>query len=332
MRRDGALKRGACMARKLVVAISELTDAQRQAIARDAAARGFAALFFDDVEAALPALADAEVVFGQDARLAQNAPKLRWLCSPFAGVDNLLAPGVFASPDALLSNSSGAYGVTIAEHIIMVALIMLRRQLDYAAIAARRGWQRGLAVRSIYASRVTLLGTGDIGRETALRLRAFSPSRLTGVNRGGRDESGLFDRVLPREALEEVLPETDILILSLPGTKETRGLLDKAKLALLPDGALLINVGRGSALNEAALERELRAGRLRAALDVFEHEPLPEDSPLWGCPNLLITPHVAGNMTLPQTVERIVALFLEDFANYCEGRPLKRLVEREKGY
>ena len=247
------------MARKLVVAISELTDAQRQAIARDAAARGFAALFFDDVEAALPALADAEVVFGQDARLAQNAPKLRWLCSPFAGVDNLLAPGVFASPDALLSNSSGAYGVTIAEHIIMVALMVLRRQMDYGAIAARRGWQRGLAVRSIYASRVTLLGTGDIGRETALRLRAFSPSRLTGVNRGGRDESGLFDRVLPREALEEVLPETDILILSLPGTKETRGLLDKAKLALLPDGALLINVGRGSALNEAALERELLA-------------------------------------------------------------------------
>ena len=83
---------------------------------------------------------------------------------------------------------------------------------------------------------------------------------------------------------------------------------------------------------EAALERELRAGRLRAALDVFEHEPLPEDSPLWDCPHLLITPHVAGNMTLPHTVERIVALFLEDFANYCEGRPLKRLVEREKGY
>ena len=169
------------MARKLVVAISELTDAQRQAIARDAAARGFAALFFDDVEAALPALADAEVVFGQDARLAQNAPKLRWLCSPFAGVDNLLAPGVFASPDALLSNSSGAYGVTIAEHIIMVALIMLRRQLDYAAIAARRGWQRGLAVRSIYASRVTLLGTGDIGRETALR-----PARLFPLAPHGR--------------------------------------------------------------------------------------------------------------------------------------------------
>ena len=320
------------MQRTLVAAIRELTRKQREEIRRAACAHGFEALFFDSPEDALPALADAEVVFGQSEFLARNAPRLRWLCSPFAGVDNLLAPGVFLSPDALLSNSSGAYGVTIAEHIIMTALMVLRRQMDYGAIVTRRGWQRGLAVRSIYASRVTLLGTGDIGHETALRLRAFSPSRLTGVNRSGRDESGLFDRVLPREALEEVLPETDILILSLPGTKETRGLLDKAKLALLPDGALLINVGRGSALDEAALERELRTGRLRAALDVFEHEPLPEDSPLWDCPHLLITPHVAGNMTLPHTVERIVALFLEDFANYCEGRPLKRLVEREKGY
>ena len=247
-------------------------------------------------------------------------------------MDNFLAPGVFASAEAALSNSSGASGVTIAEHIVMVALEMLRRQLDYDAIVARRGWRRDLAVRSIHQSRVTLLGTGDIGREAALRLRAFRPERIVGVNRGGRDESGLFDRVLPREALDAVLPQTDILIVSLPGTAETRRMLDAAKLALLPDGALLINVGRGSVLDEAALDKELRAGRLQAALDVFEHEPLPEDSPLWDCPNLRLTPHVAGNMTLPHTVERIVALFLEDFANYCEGRPLKRLVEREKGY
>ena len=138
--------------------------------------------------------------------------------------------------------------------------------------------------------------------------------------------------MLPREALDAVLPQTDILIASLPGTAETRRMLDAAKLALLPDGALLINVGRGSVLDEAALEKELRAGRLQAALDVFEHEPLPKDSPLWDCPNLRLTPHVAGNMTLPYTVERIVSMFLEDFENYCAGRPLKRLVAREKGY
>ena len=320
------------MQRTLVAAIRELTRKQREEIRRAACAHGFEALFFDSPEDALPALADAEVVFCQSEFLARNAPRLRWLCSPFAGVDNFLAPGAFASAEAVLSNSSGAYGVTIAEHIVMVALEMLRRQLDYDAIVARRGWRRDLAVRSIHQSRVTLLGTGDIGREAALRLRAFRPERIVGVNRGGRDESGLFDRVLPREALDAVLPQTDILIASLPGTAETRRMLDAAKLALLPDGALLINVGRGSVLDEAALEKELRAGRLQAALDVFEHEPLPKDSPLWDCPNLRLTPHVAGNMTLPYTVERIVSMFLEDFENYCAGRPLKRLVAREKGY
>ena len=103
-------------------------------------------------------------------------------------------------------------------------------------------------------------------------------------------------------------------------------------LGLLPDQALVVNVGRGSVIDQKALETELRAGRLCAALDVFEQEPLPPDDPLWDCPHLLLMPHVAGNMSLPYTKDRIVELFLEDFDNYCAGRPLKRLVDRERGY
>ena len=114
--------------------------------------------------------------------------------------------------------------------------------------------------------------------------------------------------------------------------EEVRLRLDAERLALLPDGALIVNVGRGTAVDQAALERELRAGRLQAALDVFEQEPLPADDPLWDCPGLLLTPHVAGNMTLPYTRDRIVALFLEDFENYCAGRPLQRQVDLKKGY
>ena len=109
-------------------------------------------------------------------------------------------------------------------------------------------------------------------------------------------------------------------------------MLSRESLALLPDGALLVNVGRGSLLDQQALEAELRAGRLRAALDVFEEEPLPPDASLWSCPNLLITPHTAGNMTLPYTRRRIVELFLEDFENYCAGRPLLRRVDPRRGY
>lgn len=318
--------------RKLVVVLPNLSEAHLGRIETAARARGFDALFFENVPDALPALAEAEIAFGQSEALAQNAPKLRWLCTPSAGVDQFAPPGTFLSPDAALTNSSGAYGVTIAEHIVMVTLTMLRRQTEYAELIRGRVWRRDLPIRSIRDCRALLLGTGDIGRETALRLRAFGPKSLTGMNRRGRNPGNLFDRIIAQDELDATLPETDLLILSLPGTAETARVLDARRLALLPDGALVVNVGRGGAIDQAALEAELRAGRLCAALDVFEREPLPQDDPLWTCPNLLITSHTAGNMTLPYTVQRIVEMFLEDFDNYCEGRALAHRVDLKRGY
>ena len=247
-------------------------------------------------------------------------------------MDQFTVKGVFASPEAVLTNSSGAYGVTIAEHVVMLALEVLRRQPEYSAIVDRREWIRSLPVRSIKGSRVALLGTGDIGQECALRLRAFSPAWLIGVNRSGRNPGDRFDRIVNADQLDSLLPQTDILIISLPSTAETRHMLDACRLALLPDQALVINVGRGSVIDQRALEKELRAGRLCAALDVFEQEPLPAEDSLWDCPNLLMAPHVAGNMTLPYTKDRIVALFLEDFENYCDGKPLHRQIDLAKGY
>ena len=320
------------MIRKMVAVLPLPEESLREQLKNAAEARGFLLKHFVSDEDALPELEDAEILLGQSAFLAKNAPRVRWICTPSAGIDQFAAPGVIASPDAALSNSSGAYGVTIAEHVVMAALEMLRRQQDYEEIVRRREWVRNLPVRSLRDARITLLGTGDIGRETAVRLRAFAPASLTGVNRGGKNPDGLFDRVLTRDRLRDVLPETDILIASLPGTPETKGMLSRESLALLPDGALLVNVGRGSLLDQRALEAELRAGRLRAALDVFEEEPLPPDASLWSCPNLLITPHTAGNMTLPYTRRRIVELFLEDFENYCAGRPLLRRVDPRRGY
>ena len=319
------------MSRKLVAAVAALEEKHREQIRAAAERNGFEALFFDHHVHAFPYLEDAEIVFGQSAQLAKRAPRLRWLCTPSAGVDQFRG-NVFASPDAVLTNSSGAYGVTISEHVVMITLEMLRRQMDYNKIVSRRDWKRNLPIRSILGSRVTLLGTGDIGRETALRFRAFRPKALLGVNRSGDNPRGLFDRAVRQEELDSLLPKTDILIISLPGTEETFHMLDSRRLALLPDQALVVNVGRGSVICQEALERELRMGRLCAALDVFEKEPLlPQDS-LWTCPNLMILPHVAGNMTLPYTRDRIVELFLEDFENYCAGRPLVRQVDLKKGY
>ena len=320
------------MSRKLITVISVLEEKHRALIREAAERNGFEALFFDTKHQAMPYLREAEVVFGQSVELSQNSPNLRWLCTPSAGVDQFTAKGAFLSPDAVLTNSSGAYGVTISEHVVMLILETLRRQPDYNEIVKRREWRRDLPVRSIRGSRIALLGTGDIGRETAKRLRAFGPDALIGVNRSGGNPEELFDRVIRREDADSLLENTDIVVISLPGTPETRRFLDARRLALLPDGALIVNVGRGSVIDQKALEAELRAGRLFAALDVFEKEPVPADDPLWDCPNLLMAPHVAGNMTLPYTKDRIVSLFLEDFENYCAGKPLKRLVDRQRGY
>jgi len=320
------------LSRKLIVVIPALEEALRLRIRAEAESMGFETLFFDREEDALPALGEAEILFSHFSSLPARGPALRWVCTPFAGVDDFLAPGVFLSPEPMLSNSSGAYGTTIAEHIVMTALELLRRQMEYAEIVRRREWVRTLPVRSLRGSRITLLGTGDIGQEAALRLRAFLPRSLTGVSRSGKNPGNFFDRVLPVRDLDVVLPETDLLVISLPATAETRGLLDAERLDLLPDQAVLINVGRGSVLDARALESRLRAGRLSAALDVFPREPLPPDSSLWTCPNLLITPHVAGNLNLPYTRERIVELFLEDLENYRCGRPLARRVDLRRGY
>ena len=321
------------MRRKMVVVLPVLGSEHCEQISLSAAAHGFDVSFFTEAQEALPALADAEVILGQSELLSRNAPKLRWLCTPSAGVNQFLSSDAFAEPNAMLSNSSGAYGVTIAEHIVMVTLELMRRQTEYNEIVSQRAWRRDLPIRSIHGSRIALLGTGDIGREAAVRLRAFSPHSLIGMNRSGRNPGNLFDRVITENELDSVLPDTDLLILSLPDTKDTRGILNAHRLALLPRDAFLVNVGRGSAIDQQALEALLRDGHLSgAALDVFEQEPVPVDSTLWTCPRLLITPHVAGNMTLDYTVEKIIAQFLEDFERYCSGLPPIHLVDRSIGY
>ena len=283
--------------RKIVVYIPGLAEKYTAKIREEAEKKGFRTVIPENREDAVREAAEAEVLFANDCSLCRYAPGLKWVCTPFAGVEPFLEPGI------------------------------------YNEIVRQRSWARGLHVDSIRGSRITLLGTGDIGRECAKRMRSFDPASMTGVNRGGGNPEGLFDRTVTVDRLEEVLPETDLLILSLPATAETKNILDAARLALLPETARLVNVGRGSAVDQQALEKMLREGKLAgAALDVFVQEPIPADDSLWDCPGLLITPHIAGNMTLDYTVEQIVNQFLENLRNYAEGLSLRRLVDRKRAY
>ena len=238
---------------------------------------------------------------------------------------------MFANPDCLLTNSN-VYGVTIAEHVVMVTLMLLRRMPEYEAIVREHSWSNQLPIRSIRDNEFTILGTGDIGRNVAERLRGMGAAKIIGLSRSGRPHPA-FDEVYPISALDEVLPRTKILVMALPGTPETVHILNRERIALLPADAYVINVGRGTAVDQAALADALNAGKLAgAALDVMDPEPLPKDDPLWDAKNLILTPHVSGNMTLGYTCDRNVDLFCEDLRNYAAGRPLAGLVDRTRGY
>ena len=142
-----------------------------------------------------------------------------------------------------------------------------------------------------------------------------------------------FDRIVTLSDLNSVLPDTDILVMALPSTGKTTGVLNRERIALLPPQAIVVNVGRGTAVDQEALAEALNAGRIAgAALDVFVPEPLPKGHYLWETKNLLITPHVAGNMSLGYTCDRDVDMFCEDLDNFEAGRPLLHLVDRKRGY
>lgn len=318
---------------KIIVLNKSLKEGHIDKI-RKTAERIGAEVFFGKDESEIPAeFSGADVLYGFGMETAKKSKDLKWLCVPSAGVDYLMKPGCFANEDCLLTNSSGAYGVTIAEHMIAVSLMMMRNMTVIHEESLRGEWGSPRPQRSLKDCRITVLGTGDIGRAFAKRARAFEPAAVTGVSRSGICDDPSFDKVLKISELDGILPGTDLLALSLPDTPETRNVLSAERLALLPEGSYVVNVGRGSAIDETALAVFLESGHLAgAALDVFHTEPLPKDSPLWKIKNLLITPHVAGNLTLDHTLDKNVDMFLEDLENYAEGLPLKHLVDRNKGY
>lgn len=291
-------------------------------------------VFFYTAEAEIPQNNfDADIIYGFAPSIVKTSKNLKWLCVPWAGVDSLMVPGYFANEDCLLTNAAGAYGVSIAEHMIAVSLVMMRRLDQFMAETRAGQWKLPRAQKSLKDCRITVLGTGDIGSTFAKRARAFEPACIVGVCRSGKSSQPVYDKVLPVSKLDEVLPETDLLAMSLPATAETRGILSRERLALMPEGSYIVNVGRGSAIDEDALADALESGHLAgAALDVFQKEPLPEGNRLWKTKNLLITPHVAGNMTLPYTKDKNVAMFLEDLENFTKGKPLHYLVDKKLGY
>lgn len=323
------------MAYNICVIGSAFDQNQVDRISRTARETGCSVSFCPDPESAESILKDTHIIFGRsDPRspaMVKQSPNLRWFASYYAGVEPLVQSGTLGD-SILLTNGSGAYGVTIAEHMIMVSLMLLRRMPEYETFVANKEFRSDLMIGSLYGANVVICGTGDIGSNFAKRLQTFCPSRVIGVNRTGRSAEG-FDEVITIDRLDEVLPHADLLALTLPNTPETDDLISKERIASMKKSAILVNVGRGNSIDQTALIEALETGDLAgAALDVFRTEPIPQEDPAWNTKNLLVTPHCSGKMTMQFTRDTLVDTFCENLKRFCAGEKLLHQVDTRLGY
>ena len=321
------------MAKKIVIA-KESFDRYIPPIRELAKKYGYEVVYEPEPLKVGPHLPDAEVVMGLGRKILDGTTEqLKWVAAQSAGIDWYLHSPYRPKHEVILTNMAGGFGVGVSEHAVMMLLEVLRLQPQYQDFVRKRIFRYDLKVRSIKGMKITVLGTGDLGNSVTKRLRGFEPESITGVNMSGRNPEGLYDRIVKQEDVDTILPESQVLILCLPGTPETKGFIDSRRIAMLPKDGVIVNVGRGNAIVQAdlidALEREVISG---AALDVFEKEPLKEDDPIYDCPNLVMTPHVSGSIVMEETLKRTFELFYENLENYFEGRPLNNLVDPAKGY
>ena len=291
-------------------------------------------------------LARATVLFDFDrthlADLPEVAPNVRWIQATSAGIGQLVRRHDYARrmPGTVITTASGVHARPLAEFAVLAMLMHARRILHVVRAQADRTWER-FAGTDLEDRTVVVVGLGRIGRDVARRARVFGMRAIgvrrrpgaAGVDGGATVGAGPedVDEVHGPDALLELLPRADFLVLVAPHTDETEGMIGVAELAALPRGAALVNIGRGALVDEPALVAALRSGHLGGAyLDVFAEEPLPAGSPLWGMPNVLVSPHSAS--TSDRENRRITDLFLDNLRRWLDGRPLRNVLDPELLY
>lgn len=270
-------------------------------------------------------------VFDADAlrRVLAASPNVRWIHNGMTGMDSVLYPELVES-DIVITNGSGAHRHALAESVLGMMLAWAKRFRDHFVEQQQSRW-RHLPHDNLHGRTVLIVGLGSVG-ETLARLCHCLGMRVLGLKRqpSGALPHGV-DRLAGTEQLHELLPLADFVVIATALTDETRGMIGEDELRLMASNAYLINIARGPIIDEAALVRALQEGWIAgASLDVFVQEPLPEDSPLWTLPNVLITPHNAAWSEHVQ--EEALAIFYDNFHRFCEGLPLRNVVDKRAGY
>lgn len=269
-------------------------------------------------------------------RILARAPNLAWVHSATAGVERVLPAA--RSRDIAITNARGVFSEPIAEYVLMMILSVIRRLPELLELQRERTWQPLLATEMRDVT-VGIVGLGSIGRAVASRSLAFG-SRVVAMRRQATDPAALaasdptiagIERILGPDQLPELLAQSDMVVLALPLTPETSELFDARTFAAMKPGSWLINVARGGLVNERDLLRALASGPMAGAvLDAFRDEPLPPHSPLYGVPNLIITPHTSW--TSGRVLDRSIDLFRDNLLRWTAGEPLLNTVDVAKGY
>jgi phosphoglycerate dehydrogenase-like enzyme len=285
----------------------------------------------DELRAALPG---AAVLLGWDFRAGDLeqawdvASDLRWIHWGGAGVDTLLFPRLVDS-DVVVTNARGVFDEPMAEYVLGLVLALAKAFPRTMQAQRERRWDYR-TVERVQGKRALVVGVGSIGRAIARLLRAAG-LQVEGVGRRARAQDADFGLVHAVGDLNRVLGTADYVVLITPLTAQTRGLFDAARFAAMAPQARFINVGRGALIDEAALLAALRSGAIAgAALDVFVTEPLPEDSPMWDAPNLIVSPHMSGDTH--DFRQAVAARFAQNLRRFAAGQPLENLIDRKLGF
>jgi phosphoglycerate dehydrogenase-like enzyme len=274
--------------------------------------------------------AELHQAFTGAGSLGDVAPRLKWIQLTSAGADRLLNSG-FIQQGVTVTTVSGLHATPIGEFVLQSLLMIAKKAPQYIRSQMRHEWSRFMP-RELYGATVGIVGAGNIGAEVGRLAKAFG-CRVIATRRSASEPGSApyADEVLPAAQLSRLLAESDYVVLSMPLTPETRGMIGEAELRSMKPTAALINIARGPVVDEEALIRGLREGWIAAAaLDVFDKEPLPSDSPLWEMENVIVSPHISGGTEIYNV--RAVDIFCDNLRRYLAGESLRNVVDPERGY
>ncbi|HYW47351.1 MAG TPA: D-2-hydroxyacid dehydrogenase [Bryobacteraceae bacterium] len=291
----------------------------------------------DSAEAFRRAAADAEVIFNWSLagdmlrEVFGMCPLVRWVHTRSAGLDNILFPELVESP-VPLTNGSGVFSAPLGE-FAMAAILFFAKDLRRMVRNQMAGRWEQFDIAEIEGQTLGIIGYGDIGRAVATRARALG-MQVVAVKRQGPplyNVDPLVSRIYSPDRRIEMIARCDYVVMAAPLTAETRGMIGEPEFAAMKASAVVINLGRGPVIDEAAMVRALSARRIRgAALDVFDQEPLAEGHPFYQLDNLLLSPHCADHT--PDWLERAMQFFIDQFERFRKGEPLLNVVDKRRGY